>query len=162
MPINWHEHFGAIRFGAERLTVSHRRARQHNDQAHPPPKAGATGGTTKAQAVGGRVQRLVSSLLGACKCRACSRRNAAPHAPLQSRARAVTENKRQSSARKHRNKMPEADATTNTRAALATDKAKPNKRGADSARAGRRLKKANKRAAHRERKHKSRANFAQT
>ena len=38
-------------------------ARQHNDQAHPPPEAGATGGTTKAQAVGGRVQRLVSLLL---------------------------------------------------------------------------------------------------
>ena len=34
-------------------------ARPHNDQAHPPPEAGATGGTTKAQAVGGRVQRLV-------------------------------------------------------------------------------------------------------
>jgi hypothetical protein len=34
-------------------------ARRHNDQAHPPPEAEATGGTTKAQAVGGRVQRLV-------------------------------------------------------------------------------------------------------
>jgi|GEM_PF-6195213 len=33
-----------------------------NDQAHPPLKAGATGGTTKAQAVSGRVQRLVRPL----------------------------------------------------------------------------------------------------
>ena len=38
-------------------------ARRHNDQAHPPPEAGATGGTTKAQAVGGRVQRLVKPVL---------------------------------------------------------------------------------------------------
>jgi hypothetical protein len=30
-----------------------------HDQAHPPPEAGAKGGTTEAQAVGGRVQRLV-------------------------------------------------------------------------------------------------------
>jgi len=34
-----------------------------NDQAHPPPEAGAKGGTTEAQAVGGRVQRLVRELL---------------------------------------------------------------------------------------------------
>ena len=39
------------------------RALRHNDQAHPPPEAEATGGTTKAQAVGGRVQRLVLSLV---------------------------------------------------------------------------------------------------
>jgi hypothetical protein len=39
-------------------------AQQHNDQAHPPPKAGATGGTTKAQAVGGRMQRIVVLLVG--------------------------------------------------------------------------------------------------
>ena len=38
-------------------------ARQPNDQAHPPPEAEATGGTTRAQAVGGRVQRLVRRLL---------------------------------------------------------------------------------------------------
>jgi len=40
-----------------------RRAHRPNDQAHPPPKAEVTGGTTKAQAVGGRVQRLVLRLL---------------------------------------------------------------------------------------------------
>ncbi len=34
-----------------------------NDQAHPPLEAEATGGTTKAQAVSGRVQRLVRLLL---------------------------------------------------------------------------------------------------
>ena len=38
-------------------------AHRPNDQAHPPPEAGAKGGTTKAQAVGGRVQRLVVPLL---------------------------------------------------------------------------------------------------
>ena len=37
--------------------------KQPNDQAHPPPEAEATGGTTKAQAVGGRVQRLVVLVL---------------------------------------------------------------------------------------------------
>jgi|SanBayMetagenome_1026888.scaffolds.fasta_scaffold00786_3 hypothetical protein len=30
---------------------------------HPPTEAGATGGTTKAQAIGGRVQRLVVPML---------------------------------------------------------------------------------------------------
>ena len=35
-----------------------------NDQAHPPPEAGATGGTIKAQAVGGRVSLIVGPLLG--------------------------------------------------------------------------------------------------
>jgi len=40
-----------------------RRAHRQNDQAHPPLKAGATGGTTKAQAVSSRVQRLVVLLL---------------------------------------------------------------------------------------------------
>jgi hypothetical protein len=34
-------------------------ARRHNDQAHPPLEAGATGGTTKAQAISGRLQRFV-------------------------------------------------------------------------------------------------------
>jgi len=49
---------------------SHRSiAHQHNDQAHPPPKAGAKGGTTKAQAVGGRVQRLVGQQLETLSCR---------------------------------------------------------------------------------------------
>jgi len=38
---------------------------QANDQAHPPPEAGATGGTTKAQAVSDRVQRLVRLMYGA-------------------------------------------------------------------------------------------------
>ena len=37
---------------------------RQDDQAQPPPEARATGGTTEAQAVGRRVQRLVRRLLG--------------------------------------------------------------------------------------------------
>ena len=65
--------------------------KRYNDQAHPPPEAEATGGTTKAQAVGGRVQRLVGLVVdesrGAVWCNAS--RTMEPKNTMRSRKKTI-------------------------------------------------------------------------